>query len=490
MAKIAPSSEATQKLEDQLICPVCLDQFTDPRALPCLHSFCIQCLKGLPLDPKEDGKQTLSCPTCRAEFDLPQQGVDAFHKAFHLNNLIEVHELMKKVNISGDKSTVCDHCMNMEAIGYCPQCNMFFCRSCNNVHSSWHQTSSHKLIGIDEVSSKTAQMVPIKPDPVINCSSHNRPLDIYCVSCDQPICYLCTIKDHKGHSQDLIPDAYQGSKVMIEEMLENLSQKIEDISEIKENLEANLQEIKENGDRFKKTINAAHDAMIHAIQKMKCLVLQSASSGLQSKQKFEEQQLETVDKFLGALQHCKEHTEHSLRVDTPIQLLVTKKHLLFRMNTLVESDECDSIEPLEEVEVDGEIPDVTKEELDEAVSKLLDESPKELFLRYSTEFYQQCIIEKDFPNSVIQFEESTASFTISFKGEPILVDKETIECSFRSVIEDDDEIGCTIDYSINDEMVKYQVNFTAINAGMYFFVLEIDDEEIESEKTYLTVLTT
>ena len=145
MATIASSSEATKKLEDQLICPVCLDQFTDPRTLSRLHSFCIQCLKGVPLDLKGNGKHTLSCPTCRTEADLPQQGVDAFHKAFHLNNLIEVHELMKKMDVSGGKSTVCDHCRKIEGIGYCPECVMFLCRSCNNVHSSWYQTSSHKL---------------------------------------------------------------------------------------------------------------------------------------------------------------------------------------------------------------------------------------------------------------------------------------------------------------------------------------------------------
>ena len=41
------TEKALQKLSDQLTCSVCLDNYREPRVLPCLHAFCKMCLKRL-----------------------------------------------------------------------------------------------------------------------------------------------------------------------------------------------------------------------------------------------------------------------------------------------------------------------------------------------------------------------------------------------------------------------------------------------------------
>ena len=339
MSTKSPSSvQATQKLEDQLKCPICLDQFIDPRTLPCLHSFCIECLKGLPLDPKGDSEHSLSCPTCRSSFDVPQQGVASFQKAFLINNLIEVHDLMKKV--SGEEKSLCDNCLEKGATKYCAECDMFFCHSCCDVHKKWRRTSDHQLLSIAEVASKTTQMVQLKPEPVITCSSHNKPLEIYCVTCEQPICHHCIIKSHKGHDHDLISDVYEEGKEEVEKRLEFLNEKIGKLSRNRECLLEKKLKVQEMGERVKATLQEFHEKFVQALEKARETGMQTVDSSVQRVLSYEEEQIEAVQVHLEMLEACKEHTEHNLQLNTPTQLLVTKQQLMARMESLLKSKEC------------------------------------------------------------------------------------------------------------------------------------------------------
>ena len=79
MAAKPSSSSGLLKLEEQLTCPVCLDLYTNPKTLPCLHSFCQECLEGLPQEREARGDTYyLSCPTCRKCTELPEGGAGAF----------------------------------------------------------------------------------------------------------------------------------------------------------------------------------------------------------------------------------------------------------------------------------------------------------------------------------------------------------------------------------------------------------------------------
>ena len=54
------------ELHDDLKCGICLELFQDPRSLPCLHTFCRECIQR----SLNEENHSLKCPVCRAEHEL------------------------------------------------------------------------------------------------------------------------------------------------------------------------------------------------------------------------------------------------------------------------------------------------------------------------------------------------------------------------------------------------------------------------------------
>ena len=150
-----------KELEQHLTCSVCLNIYTNPKSLPCLHSFCQHCLEGLPVNPQEN-KYYIKCPTCRTSTELPEPtGPAAFPVAFHINNLKEINSLMKKV--TDPQQMTCDVCTVANANGYCKDCNQFLCQSCHDTHKRFGANVHHQLMSVDEVATSASQLIHGKP---------------------------------------------------------------------------------------------------------------------------------------------------------------------------------------------------------------------------------------------------------------------------------------------------------------------------------------
>ena len=55
---------------DELECGICLELFQDPRSLPCLHTFCRECIQR----SLNETDHSLKCPVCRAKHELSDEG--------------------------------------------------------------------------------------------------------------------------------------------------------------------------------------------------------------------------------------------------------------------------------------------------------------------------------------------------------------------------------------------------------------------------------
>ena len=133
MAECPSSDSATEqalkKLADQLNCGICLESYTDPKLLQCLHVFCKKCLEQLTAQGRQG--QSLDCPNCRQLTQIPPNGISGLQGAFHIHHLFEIQDALKK--IKAPQQTICEKCKKRNATSYCRDCGQFICEYCNEV---------------------------------------------------------------------------------------------------------------------------------------------------------------------------------------------------------------------------------------------------------------------------------------------------------------------------------------------------------------------
>ncbi|XP_048853397.1 tripartite motif-containing protein 29-like [Brienomyrus brachyistius] len=74
-----------------------------------------------------------------------------------------------------------------KAVKSCLVCLASYCETDLQLHNKLHHAKQHKLIDA------TGHL----KDKV--CSHHDKPLEVYCHTDQQCICYLCTMDEHRGH---------------------------------------------------------------------------------------------------------------------------------------------------------------------------------------------------------------------------------------------------------------------------------------------------
>ena len=106
-----------KSLKKEAECPLCLQTVKNPKTLPCLHSFCPECLDEVASFARRQLQTTIKCPVCQTSFPIPD--TDTFvnlPSSFHLNRLVDVLAL-KDGTVQTQKCNTCDK--NNPATSYC-----------------------------------------------------------------------------------------------------------------------------------------------------------------------------------------------------------------------------------------------------------------------------------------------------------------------------------------------------------------------------------
>lgn len=142
MPAIGGSSKSgvlAQQIHDEfLTCKICLDGFTNPKSLNCLHTFCEECIESHANSEgsykKYSDYREFTCPLCRKRTTLPLGGVKKLPDNFLVSSLTEVIDRQKP-----SKFPFCDICKlvnkrHRDASSKCLDCNKLLCKSCVDQH--------------------------------------------------------------------------------------------------------------------------------------------------------------------------------------------------------------------------------------------------------------------------------------------------------------------------------------------------------------------
>ena len=342
----AVAKQAIKKLEDQLTCAICLDNFKDPKLLQCFHVYCKDCLQRLVVQDRQ-GQLSLSCPTCRQSTVLPQAtGVSGLQSAFHVHHLLEIKHALEKVK--EPQKVKCDKCKTPKpATSYCRDCGEFICATCTTVHREWDAFAKHEVVAMEQFESKVKQLDALKK-VTLYCSLHQgKELEIYCETCEELICHNCIVSKHcrPEHKYVLVGDTFEKHKAEITTSLDKVEEKLGLTNEALEQLDVQSQDLDDQQAATEENIQRERKLLIEAIEARTTELIGKADSFTKMKKKnlaAQKNELETVQTQLAS---CLSFVRDSLKRGSEEEVMKMKNGVMKQIKEMTDNFKPDMLPP-------------------------------------------------------------------------------------------------------------------------------------------------
>ncbi|XP_073328062.1 E3 ubiquitin-protein ligase TRIM21-like [Pagrus major] len=187
--------------EDQVLCSICLDVFTDPVTTSCGHNFCKTCITihwnvYVPYE----------CPICKKIcYTRPELKVNTFISEmaaqFRQSAQQKASSSSSEQQVSKPGEVPCDVCTGtkLKALKSCRVCLASYCETHLEPHLTAKQLKRHSLIRPVDMKGRM-------------CMKHDKLLELFCKTDQMCVCKVCSVLDHKTH--DIVPlkEEYEGKK--------------------------------------------------------------------------------------------------------------------------------------------------------------------------------------------------------------------------------------------------------------------------------------
>ncbi|XP_006814687.1 transcription intermediary factor 1-beta-like [Saccoglossus kowalevskii] len=235
---MAARSDSAVLNRDILMCCLCLDFYTNAKTLPCLHSYCEECLEKL-----VEKRGELVCPQCRCPVSCngsPEESVGKLSSNSLIDGLVQ---FVKTCDGCVERDS-CEGCTTNPTMNRCLDCALNLCTACTGCHSAIKATKGHRVVSMSQFKQTgPEQMRENRPRTCCSVNGHEcNLLKYHCTSCDVPICLECTIIGHRvpEHNHCYLEDVAPGIVGKLKEPLKKLQEKEEECKKSAESITCEL----------------------------------------------------------------------------------------------------------------------------------------------------------------------------------------------------------------------------------------------------------
>ncbi|XP_026179793.1 E3 ubiquitin-protein ligase TRIM21-like [Mastacembelus armatus] len=311
------SAASCLRSEDQFLCSICRNVFTDPVSTPCGHNFCKNCINQY-----WDVNDRCQCPMCKRVFNpRPELHINTF-----ISGMVAEFRYGAQHKASSSSSgqqaakpgqVPCDVCTGtkLKALKSCLVCLVSYCETHLEPHLTAEGLKRHQLIEpVDNLEGKM-------------CRKHDKPLELFCKTDQTCVCMLCPVLDHRTHEFVPLKEEGEGKKA-------ELGKTQAEIQKMIQKRRVKIRELKESV-RISKA--AADRETAEGLQVFTAL-MESVERGLeQLMQEIEEQQESTEKQAEGFIKDLEQEISELMKRSTEVEQLSRSEdhlHLLQSFSSL------------------------------------------------------------------------------------------------------------------------------------------------------------
>ena len=225
----------------------------------------------------------------------------------------------------GDTELKCDECGddNDPVVALCVEsdCELYLCQDCYKSHSKKHKT--HDIVLLSPASKDGFTVQPARK--ILYCPEHQKnELDYYCKTCDKIVCLYCTVKDHVGHTHDIVEKTASEHRNMLMKIIAPVEEMTDNLSKAEANIVSTQEKIKEQASEIDQQIDKCYVEQLKELNEHHKQLKKQLRDAVSQKEDALKEQLKDVTSLQDQLKGIKK-VQEGLEKTTDRKVLSTKK---------------------------------------------------------------------------------------------------------------------------------------------------------------------